>query len=115
MGGALLALCESMAFAKKAGLDLAQTRTLVGGGAAGSWAFENYGLKILNDDWTPGFSINNQLKDFVYCAEAAKAIDASIPGTLLVDELLKKAEKDGKGELTTAVLYETLLGMGAAE
>ena len=115
VGGALLALCESLAFAKKAGLDLAQTRELVGGGAAGSWAFENYGLKILASDWTPGFSVKNQLKDFGYCAEAAQAINAAIPGTMLVDELLKRAESSGQNELTTAILYETILEMGAAE
>lgn len=115
VGGALLAMCESLAFAKKAGLDLSQTRELVGGGAAGSWAFENYGLKVLNSDWTPGFSIKNQLKDFGYCADAARAIDAAIPGTLLVDDLLRHAEADGKGDLTTAVLYETILAMGAGE
>jgi 3-hydroxyisobutyrate dehydrogenase-like beta-hydroxyacid dehydrogenase len=115
VGGALLALCESLAFAKKAGLDLAQTRDLVGGGAAGSWAFENYGLKILSADWTPGFSVKNQLKDFGYCADAAKSIDAAIPGTMLVDHLLKHAEADGKSEFTTAVLYETILAMGATE
>src|SRR6188474_1877411 len=39
VAGALLALCEGLAFAEKAGLDLAQTRELVGSGAAGSWAF----------------------------------------------------------------------------
>ena len=115
VGGALLALCESLSFAKKAGLDLSQTRELVGGGAAGSWAFENYGQKILDADWAPGFSIKNQLKDFGYCAEAAKAIDAAIPGTLLVDALLTQSAEAGMTELTTAALYETMLGMGANE
>lgn len=115
VGGALLALCESLSFAKKAGLDLAQTRELVGGGAAGSWAFENYGPKILNADWAPGFSIGNQLKDFGYCVEAAKAIDAAIPGTQLVQGLLTISAGVGLGDKTTAVLYETLLAMGAEE
>ncbi len=115
VGGALLALCESMSFAKKAGLDLAQTRELVGGGAAGSWAFENYGPRILSEDWTPGFSISNQLKDFVYCVEAANDIDAAVPGTQLVQSLLNISSGAGLGELTTAVLYETLLAMGASE
>lgn len=115
VGGALLALCESLSFAKKAGLDIVQARELIGGGAAGSWAFDNYGLKILSQDWTPGFSIKNQLKDFGYCEEAAKVIDAAIPGTQLVDRLLKQAASQGKNELTTAVLYEILLQMGADE
>ena len=115
VGGALLALCESMSFAKKAGLDLAQVRDMVGGGAAGSWAFENYGPRILTSDWTPGFSINNQLKDFGYCVDAARAIDAAIPGTDLVQALLLISKGAGMGELTTAALYETMLAMGAVE
>lgn len=115
VGGALLALCETLSFAKKAGLDLHQIHSLVGGGAGGSWAFENYGPKILNTDWSPGFSIKNQRKDFGYCDAAARAIDAAIPGTHLVDALLKRLEDAGHGEWTTAALYEELVRMGATE
>ncbi len=113
VGGALLALCESLSFAKKAGLDVAQVRELVGGGAGGSWAFEHYGAKLLAEDWSPGFSIINQRKDFGYCREAAAEVDAAIPGTELVDELLKKLEDEGHGEWTTAALYLQMLRMGA--
>ena len=113
VGGALLALCESLSFAKKAGLDIAQVRALVGSGAGGSWAFENYGLQILNSDWRPGFSIKNQLKDFGYCRAAASEIDAAIPLTELVEKLLQLLADEGKEELTTAALYETMLEMGA--
>ena len=113
VGGALLALCESLSFAKKAGLDVAQVRELVGGGAGGSWAFENYGPKLLAEDWSPGFSIINQRKDFGYCREAAEAIDAAIPGTLLVDRLLKVLEDEGHGDWTTAALFAQMMRMGA--
>jgi len=113
VGGALLALCESLSFAKKAGLDVAQIRELVGGGAGGSWAFENYGPKIIAQDWSPGFSVKNQRKDFGYCLEASEQIDASLPGTQLTDQLLSLLEDEGHGEWTTAALYEVLLRMGA--
>ena len=79
VGGALMALCESLAFAQKAGLDLAQMREMIGGGAGGSWAFENYGPKLLARDWTPGFSIKNQRKDFAYCISAADAVGGQYP------------------------------------
>lgn len=108
VGGALLALCECLAFASKAGLDLVQAKNLIGGGAAGSWAFENYGPKILARDWTPGFSIKNQRKDFGYCREAAESIDAQIPGTDLVDHLLEILQNEGRGEETTAALFDVL-------
>lgn len=109
VGGALLGLCESLAFAEKAGLDVSLTRDMLSGGAAGSWAFENYGPKILNRDWSPGFSIENQRKDFGYCGEAAKDIDAMIPATELADELLKRLDDAGHGDWTTAALYEVYL------
>src|SRR5579862_2052948 len=111
VGGALLALCECLSFAKKAGLNVAQAREMIGGGAAGSWAFENYGPKILAHDWSPGFSVKNQRKDFGYCRDAAKQIDASIPGTDLVDRLLGCVKDE---EWTTAALYDVMVGMGAA-
>lgn len=109
VGGALLALCESLSFCEKAGLDLNLAKDLIGGGAAGSWAFENYGPKVLNRDWSPGFSVKNQRKDFGYCREAADQIGAAIPGTDLVDQLLAQVPDQ---EWTTAALYDVLLGMG---
>ncbi len=112
VGGALLGLCESLAFAQKAGLDLAQARELIGGGAGGSWAFDHYGPKILARDWAPGFSIAHQRKDFGYCTDMAQTINASIPGTLLVDRLLEVLEAQGHAGWTTAALYEVLLAKG---
>lgn len=112
VAGSLLGLCEALNFARKAGLDLAQTRELLAGGAAGSWAFDHYGPKILAEDWTPGFTIANQRKDFGYCAETAQALDAAIPGTLLVDRLMGLLQERGQGELTTAALILALADLG---
>ncbi len=114
VGGALQALCESMAFAAKAGLDLEQVCSLLGSGAAGSWAFNNYGPKILKEDWSPGFAIRHQRKDFGYCILAAKEIDAAIPGTQLVDSLLDITEEEFGGDVTTGTLFKTLRKMGAS-
>lgn len=106
VGACLLGLCETLAFAQKAGLSIEQARRMIGGGSGGSWAFENYGPKILNKDWSLGFSIDNQLKDFGYCEISAKKFGASIPGTALVESLLAKLQKEGRGGDTTAALYE---------
>ena len=108
VGGALIGLCECLAFAKKAGLDIKQAKEVIGSGAGGSWAFENYGPKILNEDWSPGFSIKNQRKDFGYCKSEAESILAQIPCTEIVDRLLGEMETRGHGEETTAILYKLL-------
>jgi 3-hydroxyisobutyrate dehydrogenase-like beta-hydroxyacid dehydrogenase len=113
VAGALLGLCESMSFAQKAGLDTGQIMSLVGGGAGGSWAFENYGPKILARDWSPGFTITNQRKDIGYCADAARAIDVAIPTADLLDSLLRPLEEEGHGEWATAALFEGMLRLGA--
>lgn len=112
VAGALLGLCESLSFAKRAGLDVKQTKELLQGGAAGSWAFENYGPKILDSDWSPGFSIKNQVKDLGYCEDAARAANAAIPGAMLTRELLQRYVETGKEEYATAALYEILLDSG---
>ncbi len=113
VGGALLALCESLSFAKKAGLDIVQIRDMISGGAGGSWAYQHYGNMILAEDWRPGFSVKNQRKDFGYARQAASSIDAAIPGTNLVDQLLAKLEEAGHGEWTTAALFTVMLQLGA--
>jgi 3-hydroxyisobutyrate dehydrogenase-like beta-hydroxyacid dehydrogenase len=108
VGGALSGLCESLNFAQKAGLSVAQAKELIGAGAGGSWAFEFYGPKILAADWSPGFTVTNQRKDFGYCAEAARTVGAAIPCTMLLDEMLAELEAAGHGEWTTAALYALL-------
>jgi 3-hydroxyisobutyrate dehydrogenase len=108
VAGALLAMCESLALAEKAGLDLVQTRELVGSGAAGSWAFENYAPKVLQRDWSPGFTVENQLKDLDYCLETAREVGGEIPGAKLVTDLLERLRAEGHGDKTTAILYEYL-------
>jgi 3-hydroxyisobutyrate dehydrogenase len=104
----LMGLCECLVFAEKAGLDLEQMRDMIGGGAGGSWGFPNYGPRILKRDWSPGFSIKNQRKDFAYCREAASEIGAQIPATLLVDNLLQVLQDEGRGEEATTALFEIL-------
>lgn len=112
VAGSLIGLCEAMSFAKKAGLELHQVKELVGSGAAGSWAFENYGPKILAEDWSPGFSVRNQRKDLAYCFDAADTLDAAIPATEIADRLLGELEAEGHGDWTTAALFAKLLEHG---
>lgn len=112
VGGALIGLCESLAFADRVGLDLATTRDLLSTGAAGSWAFENYGPKILQGDHSPGFSVKNQRKDFGYCLDSAKESGITIPGTELIDRLLSELTSAGREEEATTALFDILSKRG---
>lgn len=108
VGGALLGLCESLALAARSGLDVRQARDMIGSGAGGSWAFEFYGPRMLDENWEPGFSVKNQRKDFGYVEEAARALGMPIPGTEACDAWLAKLEAKGQGEDATYRLYELL-------
>ncbi|MFZ4506185.1 MAG: NAD(P)-dependent oxidoreductase [Fimbriimonas sp.] len=114
-GIAVLALSECVAFAVKAGLDPAQAIDMIGSGAGGSWAFTNYGPKLLAHDNSPGFSIANQRKDFCYVLETGLEIGASLEGTALVDRLLGVIQDQSYGDLATVSLYESLLGEAITE
>lgn len=108
VGGALLGLCESLAFAQKAGLNLEQAHAMIGAGAGGSWAFANYGTKLLAQDWVPGFSIDNQVKDFTYVEAMAAAMGAVVPTTEVANRLMKQLQAEGHGDWTTCALFELL-------
>ncbi|RYG37542.1 NAD(P)-dependent oxidoreductase, partial [bacterium] len=108
VGGALLGLCESLALAARSGLDVRQARDMIGSGAGGSWSFDNYGPRMLEENWEPGFSIKNQRKDFGYVIDAARALGMDVPGTEVCDAWLAKLDADGKGEDATYRLYEFL-------
>lgn len=107
VGGGLVGLCESLAFAQRAGLDISVAKEMIGKGAGGSWAFENYGPKILHEDWTPGFSIRNQVKDFRYVLAAAEALGMSLPATEAVNNELEAMLAEFGSE-TTAALFRRL-------
>ncbi|MFN8140596.1 MAG: NAD(P)-dependent oxidoreductase [Fimbriimonadales bacterium] len=113
VGISVLALCEALVFAENAGLGLQQTLDLVGSGAGGSWSFTNYGPKILNRDWTPGFSVALQQKDLMYALQSARESGASLPGAALVHQLLAALENNGRGADATPALFEVIEQMSS--
>ena len=58
----MMGVCESMAYAKKAGLDPKTVLQSIESGAAGSWSLSNLAPRIINDDFAPAFSSNTSLR-----------------------------------------------------
>ncbi|NIM04756.1 MAG: NAD-binding protein, partial [Armatimonadetes bacterium] len=59
----ILGMSEAFALARRAGVDLAKVREVLMGGAADSWMLRNWAPKIINDDYSPGFTVANFQKD----------------------------------------------------
>lgn len=55
VAGVMLSVCESLLFAQEEGIDVAKWLDLVRSGAAGSTAMTTLGLRMLKQDYAPGF------------------------------------------------------------
>ena len=109
----LLAVCEAMVFARKVGLDPAVMHKAVSTGAAGSWALQNLGQRMLDRDFAPMFMIDLQQKDLRIALGQAEACGVPLPGTSLVRELLAASQAHGEGREGTQALLKTLERLAA--
>jgi 3-hydroxyisobutyrate dehydrogenase len=104
----MIALCESLLYAHRAGLDLEQAIETIQGGAAGSWSLSNYGPRILRGDMEPGFRVDHFVKDLGIALTEARRMKLSLPGTALAEQLYVAAQGNGLGEKGTHALSVAL-------
>lgn len=110
----LLAVCETLTFAQKAGLDLNTVHQALTGGAANSWALEVLGKKMIDRDFKPAFMVKLQQKDLRLVLEAAGASHTPLPSASLAHQLFAAVEAEGRGEDGTQSLlriFERLAGL----
>ena len=98
------AVCEVLALAAKAGLDVRKVWQTVGSGLAASRIMELHGPKMLERDYAPGFTLSLQEKDLRLVAAAADELEMPLPATSIVHQLIRSLSAKGKGELGTQAL-----------
>lgn len=106
IAGGMLAVCESIAFARRAGLNPAQVLKSIESGAAGSWGLSNLGPRILREDWSPGFFVKHFVKDMRLALEAARELEVSLPGLELVEKLYTRLMAEGGENNGTQALFQ---------
>ncbi len=104
----LLAVSEAVVFAKRVGLDPEIMLKAVSSGAAGSWAVDNLGPRMLKRDFAPMFMVDLQQKDLRITLRTAAENDIPLPGTALVSQLLAANQAAGEGTDGTQVLVKTI-------
>lgn len=100
----MLAVCESLAFAKAAGLNPEMVLTSISGGAAGSWGLSNLAPRVLRDDFAPGFYVRHFVKDLGLALAAARALNLRLPGLELAARLYDQVVAAGDADLGTQAL-----------
>lgn len=109
----LLAVAEAMVFAEKVGVDKSIMLQTVSTGAAGSWALDNLGSRMIARDFNPMFMIDLQQKDLRLVMESARDAKVPLPGTALVSQLLTSNQAVGEGREGTQALVKTLERLAA--
>ena len=104
----MLACCEGISLAQKAGLDPSIMVDVVSSGAGGSWALQNLGPKIVARDMAPGFMIDLLSKDLKYTAELGAETQQPLMGLGLAQQLFKAAQNQGLGREGTQALYRVI-------
>jgi 3-hydroxyisobutyrate dehydrogenase len=101
----MVAFCEALAYAKRAGLDPSRVHASISGGAAGSWALTNLGPRALAGDFAPGFYVKHIRKDIGIAVAAADEMGLSLPGLDCARKLYDLVAEKGWDEFGTQVLY----------
>jgi 3-hydroxyisobutyrate dehydrogenase len=102
------AMCETLMFAVRSGIDPHRMLQAVTAGAAGSWMMANLAPRVLNGDLAPGFMVRLQQKDLRLVLEAAEQMHLPLPATVLVQQLFRSVEAAGGGDLGTQAIITAL-------
>lgn len=104
----MIGLCEALLYTFKAGLDPNTVLQAVGGGAAGSWSLSNYGPRIINRNFEPGFFVEHFIKDMGIALAEAERMNISLPGLALAKQLYEAVRAQGWGRKGTQSLMLAL-------
>ncbi|PHQ34131.1 NAD(P)-dependent oxidoreductase [Rhodopirellula bahusiensis] len=100
----MIGVCEALVYGHKAGLDLPTVLQSVESGAAGSWSLSNLGPRIIDNQFDPGFYVEHFLKDMGIALAECKAMDLSMPGLALAEQLYRAVSAQGHGRDGTHAL-----------
>jgi 3-hydroxyisobutyrate dehydrogenase len=103
---AMIAWCEALAYAKKAGLDPSKVHASISGGAAGGWAMTNLAPRALSGNFAPGFYVKHIRKDIGIAVASAKEMGLDLPGLDCARALYDRVAEKGWDEMGTQVLYQ---------
>lgn len=106
IAGTMTGLTELLVYAKAAGLNLEKVLKTVGGGSAANWSLQNYGPRILKEDYSAGFFVKHFIKDLGIALNEAEKLGVNLPSTLNAKKLYDQLEDAGNGDDGTQALIK---------
>ncbi len=102
----IAALAEAMQMGQMCGVEPEKVFNAIKGGLAGSNVMNAKAPMMMDQNFQPGFRIDLHIKDLNNVVDAAKQVDAPIPLTQQVLEMMKILHHDGKGSEDHSGLLE---------
>jgi 3-hydroxyisobutyrate dehydrogenase len=104
----MVAMCEGLLYAHKAGLDVETVLKSVSVGAAGSKSLDIYGPRLLARNFEPGFYVEHFIKDMGIALAEAEKMNLCLPGLALAKQLYEAVRAQGYGRKGTQALLLAL-------
>jgi 3-hydroxyisobutyrate dehydrogenase len=101
----MMAVCESLAYAKKAGLDPRHVLKSIGSGAAASFALSVLAPRMLDGDFAPGFYVRHFIKDMGIAIAEAEHMQLDLPGLKQAKALYDRLAAAGHADDGTQALF----------
>ncbi len=115
IGGALAAVSEAFALARKSGVDGAKVRQALMGGFAASRVLEVHGERILQNNFVPGFRAEMFHKDLRIGMETARAHGVPMPVSSAVAQLVTALCAKGNGREDYSALATVLFDLAGLD
>ena len=106
VAGTMLGLAEMMTYAKTAELPLDKIVKTIGSGAASNRSLDNYGPRIIQDDYTPGFFVKHFVKDLKIALDESKKMELELPMTKLAHKLYTQLSEAGHSDEGTQAIVK---------
>lgn len=100
----MMGVCEGLLYASRAGLDPSTVIKSVGSGAAGSFAINVLGPKIVARDFGAGFFVEHFVKDLGIALEEAARMGIAVPGLAMARQFYESVRSLGHGWSGTQAL-----------
>ncbi len=108
VAGTMVAMCEALVIAQKAGVDPQAVVQAISRGAAQCWALDTKPPKLFKRDHAPGFKAHMQAKDLKIVIDTARTYSAAIPLTAVAHQLYEAMVAMGNGELDNSAVITVL-------
>ena len=115
VAGTIVAVCEALLYAQRAGLDVTTVLESVSSGAAASWALSNLAPRIVAGDFAPGFFVDHFVKDMGIALDEAARMQLALPGLALARQLYVALQAQGHGRDGTQALILALEAMSPGD